>query len=178
MSSWSVQSWSCMQTMLGFVKYLVPWDDAALGHSREGTMVGKNEFALAVILEGFAPGGVGVHVVEDHDVAVAEAGDKQETACLVRVHCILQIDYPDEDVICNNVCSWRGVVDWHCYGEGICVVGGSRGINGTSGLDTLALSLHVTYLSFLQFRKIPGNVFYADEGPSAVFASSNGFEPC
>ncbi len=68
------------------VKYLVPWDDAASGHSRECTMAGKNEFALAVILEGLAPGGVGVHVVEDHDVAVAEAGDEKETACLVCVH--------------------------------------------------------------------------------------------
>ncbi len=52
------------------------WDDAALGHLRECTTAGKNEFALAVILEGLAPGGVGVHVVEDHDVVVAEAGDE------------------------------------------------------------------------------------------------------
>ncbi len=52
------------------------WDDAALGYLRECTMAGKNEFTLAVILEGLAPGGVGVHVVEDHDVAVAEARDE------------------------------------------------------------------------------------------------------
>ncbi len=67
--------------------------------------MGENEFALAVILEGLASGGVGVHVVEDHDVAAAEAGGEGETACLVRAHCALQIDDPDEDVMCNNVCS-------------------------------------------------------------------------
>ncbi len=52
------------------------------------------------------------------------------------------------------------------------------GIKGASRLDALALSLHVTHLSFLRFRKIIGDVFYVDEGPSAVVASSNGFEPC
>jgi hypothetical protein len=71
------------------VQYLVPWDDAALGHLRKCAMAGENEFALAVILEYFTSGGVGVHVVEDHDVAVAEAGDKRETAHLVRVQCVL-----------------------------------------------------------------------------------------
>ncbi len=52
-------------------------------------MVGENEFTLAVILECLTPGGVLVHVVDDHDVAVAKAGDKGETACLVRVQCVL-----------------------------------------------------------------------------------------
>ncbi len=85
--------------------YLVPWDDPASCHSHEGATAGKNEFALAVILEGLASGGVGVHEVEDHDVVVAKAGDKREMACLVRVHCVLQIDDPDEDVMCNNVMS-------------------------------------------------------------------------
>jgi hypothetical protein len=160
------------------VEYLVPWDDAALGHSRKCVTAGKNEFALAVVLEGLAPGGVGVHVVEDHDVVVAKAGDKRETACLVCVHCVLQIDDLDEDVMCNNVSSWHGVVDQHCYVKGICIVGGTGGINRTSGLDALVLSLHVTYLSFLRSRKILGNVFYVDEGKSAVVASLNGFEPC
>ncbi len=131
------------------VKYLVPWDDAALGHLSEGAAAGKNEFALAFVLEGLALGGVEVHVVEDHDVAVAKARDERETACLVCVHCVLQIADPDEDVMCNNVLSWRRVVDWHCYGERIHVVGGSRDINRTRGLDALALSLHVTHLSFL-----------------------------
>jgi hypothetical protein len=78
----------CKQCLV--VKYLVSWDNAALGHSRKCTTAGKNEFALAVILEGLAPGGVGVHVVEDHDVVVAKAGDKGETACLVHVHCVFQ----------------------------------------------------------------------------------------
>jgi len=32
------------------VKYLVPWDDAASGHSRKCATAGKNEFALAVVL--------------------------------------------------------------------------------------------------------------------------------
>jgi hypothetical protein len=50
---------------------------------------GKNEFALAVILECLAPGGVGVHVVEDHDIAVAKAGDKGEMARLIHVQCVL-----------------------------------------------------------------------------------------
>jgi hypothetical protein len=80
--------------------------------------------------------------------------------------------------MCNNVCSWHKVIDWHCYGEEICVVGGSRDISGMRGLDALALSLHVTHLSFLRFRKILGNIFYVDEGPSAEVALSNGFEPC
>jgi hypothetical protein len=115
--------------------------------------------------------------VEDHDVVVAKAGDEREMARLVHVHCVLQIDDPDEDVMCNNVCSWRRVADRHCYVRGICVVGGIGGINGTSGSDALALSLHVTHLSFLRFMKILGNVFYVDEGPSAVVALSNGFEP-
>ncbi len=166
----------CKQCLV--VKYLVPWDNAALGHSRECATAGKNEFALAVVLEGLTPGGVGVHVVEDHDAAVAKARDKKEMARLVRVHCVLQIDDPDEDVMGNNVCSWRGVVDRHCCVEGICVIGGSGGIDGISGLDALALSLHVTHLIFLQFRKILGDVFYVDEGPSAVVALSNVFEPC
>jgi hypothetical protein len=131
------------------VEYLVPWDDATSSHLHKCTTAGKNEFALAVVLEGLAPGGVGVHVVENHDLVVAEAGEDRETACLVCVHCVLQIDDPNEDIMCNNVCSWRGVVDRHCYVEGIRVVGGIGGINRTSGLDALALSLHVTHLSFL-----------------------------
>ncbi len=160
------------------VKYLVPWDDAASGHSRKCATAGKNEFALAVVLECLALGGVGVHVVEDHDVAVAKAGDERETAHLVCVHCVLQIDDPDEDVMCSNVCSWCRVVEGHCYVEGICIVGGFNGIDRTSGSDALALSSHVTHLCFLLFRKILGDIFYVDEGPSAVVASSNGFEPC
>ncbi len=60
-----------------------------LGHLRECTMAGKNELALAVILECLAPGGVGVHMVEDHDVAVAEAGDEGEIAHLVCLQCVL-----------------------------------------------------------------------------------------
>ncbi len=82
-----------------------------MGHLRKCATAGKNEYALAVVLEGLTPGGVGVHMVEDHDVVVAKAGDKRETARLVRVHCVLQIDDPDEDVMCNNVCSWRGDVE-------------------------------------------------------------------
>ncbi len=70
-------------------KYLVSWDDAGSGHLRKCTTAGKNEFAIAVILECLIPGGVGVHVVEDHDVVVANAGDKEETACLVCVQCVL-----------------------------------------------------------------------------------------
>ncbi len=57
------------------VKYLVSWAIAPSGHSCKCAMAGKSEFALAVILECLAPGGVGVYVVEDHDVAVAKAGD-------------------------------------------------------------------------------------------------------
>jgi hypothetical protein len=139
---------------------------------------GKNEFVLAVILECFTPGGVGVQVVEDHDVAVAKAGDKREMAHLVHVLCVLQIDDPDEDVVCNNVCSFRGVVDQRRYVRGIHIIGGNRGIDGMSGLDALALSSHVTYLSLLRFRKILGNIFYVDERPSAVVALSNSFELC
>ncbi len=61
------------------VKYLVPWGNAASGHLPKCTTAGKNEFvALTVVLEGLAPGEVGVHVAEDHDVAVAQAGDKRE----------------------------------------------------------------------------------------------------
>ncbi len=71
------------------VKYLVPWDNAALGCSCKCMTAGKNEFALTVILECLALGGVGVHVVDDHDVAVAEAGDEREMAGLVHVHCVL-----------------------------------------------------------------------------------------
>jgi hypothetical protein len=109
---------------------LVLWDDAALGHLGKCMMADENEFALAVVLEGFAPGGVGVHMVEDHDVAVAKAGDKREMARLVCVHCVLQINDLDEDVMCNNECSWRRVVDQHCYVKEICVIGGIGGING------------------------------------------------
>ncbi len=50
---------------------------------------GKTEFTLAVILGCLAPGGVGVHMVEDHDVAVAKAEDKGEMASLVCVQCVL-----------------------------------------------------------------------------------------
>ncbi len=166
----------CKQCLV--VEYFVSLNDAVLGHSRECTTAGKNEFALAVILEGLAPGGVGVHMVEDHDVVVAEAGDEGETAHLVRVHCVFQINDPAEDVMCNNVCSWCWVADQHCYVGGIRVVDGTRGIDGASRMDALALFSHVTHLSFFQFRKILGGNFYVDEGPSAVVASSNGFEPC
>jgi hypothetical protein len=137
----------CKQCLV--VEYLVPWDNAALGHSHECATAAKNGFALTVILEGLTPGGVGVHMVEDHDVAVAKAGDKGEMARLVHVHCVFQINNLDEEVMCNNVCSWRGVADQHCYVGGTCVVGGTRGIDRASGLDALALSLHVTCLSFL-----------------------------
>jgi hypothetical protein len=130
------------------VEYLVSWEDAASGHLRKCTTAGKNEFALAVILEGLALGGVGVYVVEDHDVAVAKAGDKGKTACLVHVHCVFQIDDPDEDVMCNNVCSWRGVPDRHCYVGGIHVIDGTGGIDRARGMDALASSLHVTHSRF------------------------------
>jgi hypothetical protein len=126
----------------------MPWDDATLGHLRKWAMAGKN-FALAIILVGLAPGGVGVHMVEDHDVAVAKAGDERGRTCLAFVHCVLQINEPDEDVMCNNVCSWRRVAGWRFYVGGVCVVGGTGGINEMSGSDALALSLHVTHLSFL-----------------------------
>ncbi len=59
---------------------------------------------------------------------------------------------------------------------GIHVIDGTGGINGASGTDSLALSLHVTHSSFFQFRKILGNNVYVDEGPSAVVALPNGFE--
>ncbi len=78
----------------------------------------------------------------------------------------------------NNVCCWGGVGDRrHCVGE-IHFIGGNRGIDGTSRLNALELSLHVTHLSLLQFSKILGDIFYVDERPSAVVALSNGFEPC
>ncbi len=80
--------------------------------------------------------------------------------------------------MCNNVCSWWGVDDQRCYVGGICINGGNSGINGMSGLDILVLSLHVTHLSLLRFRKILGDIFYVDEMPSAVVATSNSFEPC
>jgi hypothetical protein len=142
-------------------------------------MGGKNEFTLAVILECLAPGGVGVHVVEDHDVTVAEAGEKGKTAHLFHVQCVLLIDDQDEDVVHDNVCRWGGGgSDPHrCVGENH-FVRGNRGINGTSGLDALVLSLYVTHLSILQFRKILGDIFYVDDRPKAVVALSNGFEPC
>jgi hypothetical protein len=80
-------SFVCKQCLI--VEYLVSWDNAALGHLRKCTTASKNEFTLAFILECLAPGGVGVHVVEDHDVAVAEAGDKGEMAHLIHVQCVL-----------------------------------------------------------------------------------------
>jgi hypothetical protein len=166
----------CKQCLV--VEYLVLWDDAASGHSHKCTTAGKNEFALAVILEGIAPGGVEVHVVMDHDVAVAKAGDKGEMARLIHVNCVFQINDPDEDVMCNSVCSWCRVADRHCYVGGIRVVDGTGGIDGANGTDALALSSHVTHLSFFRFRKILGNIFYIDEGLSAVAALSNGFQPC
>jgi hypothetical protein len=166
----------CKQCLV--VECLVSWDDAASNHSHECATAGKNKFALTIFLEGLAPGGVGLHVVEDHDVAVAKAGDKGEMACLVHVNCVLQIDDPDEDIMCNNVCSWCRVADQYCYVREICIVGGTGGIDGASGMDALVLFLHVTHLSFLRFRKILGNVFYIDEGPSAVVTLSNSFEPC
>ncbi len=98
-------------------------------------------------------------MVEGHDVAVVKAGDEGETTRLVRVHFVLQINDPDEDVMCNNVCSWPRVADRYWYVGGIRVVGGTRVINGASGSDALVLSSHVTHLSFLRFREILGNVF-------------------
>ncbi len=71
------------------VEYLVLWDDAALGHLHKCATAGKNEFALTFILECLAPGGFGVHMVEDQDVAAAKAGDKEDMARLVRVQCVL-----------------------------------------------------------------------------------------
>ncbi len=46
----------CKQCLV--VEYLVSWDNAALGYLCKCTMAGKNEFALIVILESLAPGGV------------------------------------------------------------------------------------------------------------------------
>jgi hypothetical protein len=71
-----------------------------------------------------------------------------------------------------------GVVDPRRYVGGICVIGGNWGVNGTSRSDVLALPMHVTHLSLLQFRKIPGVIFHIDEGPSAVVSLLKGFEPC
>ncbi len=71
------------------VKYLVSWDNATSGHLRKCATAGKNEFALNVVLECLAPGEVGVHMVEEHDVAIAKAGDKGEMARSVCVQCVL-----------------------------------------------------------------------------------------
>ncbi len=71
------------------VEYLMQWNDATLGHLRKCAMAGKNEFALIIVLEGLASGGVGAHMVEDHDVAVAKAGDERGMTCLAFVHCVL-----------------------------------------------------------------------------------------
>jgi hypothetical protein len=120
----------CKQCLV--VKYLVPWEDAVLSHLRQCTTAGKKEFALAVILESLAPGGIGDNMGEDHDDVVAKAGEKRETACLVHLHCVLHIDDPDEDVMFDNVCSWHRVVDRHCFVGGIRVVGCTGGINATS----------------------------------------------
>ncbi len=77
----------CKQCLV--VEYLVLWVDATSSHLRKCATAGKNEFALAVILECLTQGGDGVHMVEDHDVAVAKAGDTRETAQLVCVQCVL-----------------------------------------------------------------------------------------
>ncbi len=69
-------SFVCKQCLV--LEYLMPWDSATLGHLPKCATTSENEFALTVILECLAPGGVGVHVVEDHDVAVAEAGEKEK----------------------------------------------------------------------------------------------------
>jgi hypothetical protein len=101
-------------------------------------------------------------MVQDYDVVVAKAEDEGEMARLVCVQCVFQIDDSDEDIVCNNVCIWRGVSDRRGYVGGICIIGGNRGISRMSGLVALALYLHVTHLSPLRFRKILGNIFYVD----------------
>jgi hypothetical protein len=102
--------------------------------------------------------------VEDHDVAVAKARDAGESNHLVCVHCVFQIDDSDEEVMCNNVCSLCGVTDWYCYVGRVCIIDGTRGIDGASGTDALALSLLVTHLSFFLFRKILVNIFMLMRG--------------
>ena len=67
------------------VQDLVAWFDAAASHSDEGTAAGEDKFAFAIVLESFDPGGIGVDVVKDHYIPVAEAGDDRKTSRLVGV---------------------------------------------------------------------------------------------
>ena len=45
------------------------------------------------------------------------------------------------------------------------------------GTDTLALSVHVAFLGFLQFGEMPGGIFDVDQRPRVIIASPYDPEP-
>ncbi len=45
------------------------------------------------------------------------------------------------------------------------------------GTDTLVLSAHVAFLSFLRFWEMPGNIFDIDQRPRVIVAPPYGPEP-
>ena len=97
------------------VKNLMPWCNAALGHSCEGTPTGKDKFAFAVVSETFNPRGIRVNMVENHDIPVAKAGDDWETSHLVRIEGVMQIHNPDKDIMGHGKwghCSCHGCLGW------------------------------------------------------------------
>jgi hypothetical protein len=109
--------------------------------------------------------------VENHDIPVAEAQDSREKASLIGVHREFEVVVENHDVPFANV---RGDL-WGEFDGTRCDVGVPSLCLG--GTDTLALSAHVAFLGFLQFREITGNIFDVDQRPRVIVAPPYGPEP-
>ena len=109
--------------------------------------------------------------MENHDIPVAEARDSREKTSLINVQCGLEVIVKNHDIPFANV---RGDLWGGFDGNGSDVGVPSRSLGVA---DTLALSAHVAFLGFLQFREMLGEIFDVDQRPRAIVAPPYGPEP-
>ena len=102
--------------------------------------------------------------MENHDIPVAKAQDSREKTSLIGVHCGFEVLVKNHDVPFANV---RGDL-WGGFDGTRCDVGVPSLCLG--GTDTLALSAHVAFLGFLQFREMVGNIFDVDQRLRGIVA--------
>ena len=118
--------------------------DALLLHALDAAAACCDEFALHLVLDWLHPGTIAIYMIQDHLVVVAPAGLLWEMAGLVGVEGGARPERLDENVILlfDGLC-WVRIL-----GQGI-----HRGGSGFSrdatpgGPDTLALDVHVSFLS-------------------------------
>ncbi len=134
-------------------------------HSR-GLFTGQDKFATGVVLEDLHPQRVAVHIVNDHDVFFAKAGDLWELPCLIGVHCLLKLVDANKYILFAFMWGWGGSVRKYVK----CFLFG--------GAYTLSLPAHVSLLCSFKLGEIACSILDIYQGPRVVVAPLDHFEPC